>query len=180
MARLLEISPGAGLLPVAAGSCTLSELTPEAITSIAPMRGHTSAVSEALKRLHGVAFPRPNRATGKDGARCIWFGPGRAVLVGPKIATLKYAAITDQSDGWAVLRLHGRDAAAVLARLVPVDLRARAFKRGHCARTLLDHMPVSITRTGARSFDIMVFRSMTNSAVAVLTVSMKSLAAQNG
>ena len=179
MARLLEISPGAGLLPATAGSCTLAELTPDAITSISPHRGKTAVVSAALKRLHGVTFPRPNRATGKDGARCIWFGPDQAMLVGAKIGALKDAAITEQSDGWAVLRLHGRDAPTVLARLVPVDVRARAFKRGHCARTLLDHMPVSIMRTGADSFDIMVFRSMTRTAVEVLSAAMKSLAAQN-
>ena len=179
MASLPVKTPCEWLLPVSVGTCTLSELTPDAITSIAPVRGKTRAVSEALKKMHGVGFPARNRATGRQGARCIWFGPGLAMLVGPVSNVVKDAAMTDQSDGWAVMRLQGRDAEAVLARLVPVDLRARIFKRGHTARTLLFHVPVSITRTGVSGFDIMVFRSMAKTAVDELVQAMKSVAAQN-
>ncbi len=180
MTSLPAKTPCDGLLPVSVGTCILIELTPDAITSIAPVRGKVRAVSEALKQMHGVGFPRPNRTTGQGNARCIWFGPGLAMLVGPVSKEVKDAAMTDQSDGWAVMRLQGEGAQSVLARLVPVDLRAHTFRRGHTARTQLFHLPVSITRTGINRFDILVFRSMAKTAVDALEQAMKSVAAQNG
>ena len=86
--------------------------------------------------------------------------------------------MTDQSDGWAVMRLEGAGARDVLARLCPLDLRAPVFKRGHTARSLLGHMNASITRVGVNAFEIMVFRSMANTAVHELNEAMKSVAAQ--
>lgn len=167
-----------GLLPVRAGQFELSEVLPDAITSIAPFAGEKKKVSEALKAVHGMGFPAPNRATGKDRSRCIWVGPGQAMLVGPKLGDLSGAATTDQTDGWAVMRLQGADCEDVLARLVPVDLRLRSFKSGHTARTRLFHAPLSITRTGADRFELMVFRSMAKTVVDELLVAMKSVAVQ--
>lgn len=178
MVSLIAKAPCEGLLPIAAGDCTLSEVSPEAITSIMPASGQEKSVSEALKRAHGLAFPAPNRATGKEGGRLVWTGLGQAFLVGPVPKPVSGAAMTDQSDAWAVMRLEGASAEAVLARLVPVDLRVVGFKRGHTARTMLFHMSCSITRVGANSFDIMVFRSMAKSAVHELSTAMRSVAAQ--
>ncbi len=178
MAELIAKTPCAELLPVSAGSCTLTELVPEAITSVMPAPGKERAVSDALKQRHRLTFPAPGRATGREGCRLIWSGAGQALLLGP-VPTLAEAALTDQSDAWAVMRLEGERAEAVLARLVPIDLRAASFKRGHCARTLLFHMTCAIARFGADAFDIMVFRSMAKTAVHELTASMKSVAAQD-
>ena len=178
MVELITKSPCEGLLPLTVGGCSLHEVVVQAITSVAPARGQEKATSDALKKLHGVAFPAPGRATGKDGARCIWFGPGQAMLLGAPVAPIMGAVLSDQSDGWAVMRLSGPRAADALARLVPVDLRARAFKRGHTARTLLFHVPASITRTGANAFDIMVFRSMAATAMHELGVALRSVEAQ--
>ena len=98
MTKLLARSPCDGLLPLTIGTCTLEERAPVAITSIAPARGKERTVSGALKKNHGAAFPAPNRATGKDSARCIWFGSGQAMLVGAACGALSDAATTDQSD----------------------------------------------------------------------------------
>ena len=178
MANLIAKTPCEGLLPVTAGTLTLSEVTPAAITSVAPAKGQEKAVSNALKKAFGAALPSANRATGKDGARAIWSGAGQALLLGIVPKPIRNAAMTDQSDAWAVIRLDGADAEAVLARLVPVDLRAVAFKRGHTVRTMLFHMACSVTRVGTNAFDIMVFRSMARTAVHELEVAMKSVAAQ--
>ena len=179
MVELIAKSPCEGILPLTVGGCSLDQILVQAITSIAPARGQEKAISDALKKSHGVAFPAPGRATGKDGARCIWFGPGQAMLLGTAVAPISGAALSDQSDGWAVMRLTGPKAADALARLVPVDLRTATFKRGHTARTLLFHVPASITRTGANAFDIMVFRSMAVTAVHELGVALRSVAAQD-
>jgi heterotetrameric sarcosine oxidase gamma subunit len=178
VANLIARSPCDGLLPVSAGSCTLSEVMPEAITSIAPAKGQEKQVSDALKKALGLTFPASNRASGKDRGRLVWSGAGQAFLLGPVPKPIKGAAMTDQSDAWAVMRLEGAAAENVLARLVPIDLRATTFKRGHTARTMLFHMSCSITRIGPNAFDIMVFRSMAKTAVHELSTAMRSIAAQ--
>ena len=177
MAKLLAKSPCQGLLPIVVGSCSLEEQLPAAITSITPFAGQQKQVSAALKDALGVTFPAPNRATGKEGSRCIWSGMGQALFIGPTIKPIKGAAHSDQSDAWAVMRLTGPDAVLVLAKLAPVNLAHTSFRRGHTVRTLLNHMAVLITRTGTNAFDIMVFRSMAQTAVHELETAMKSVAA---
>ena len=88
------------------------------------------------------------------------------------------AALTDQSDGWARMRLQGPGAEAVLARLVPIDLRVAAFPEGAVARSGLNHMMMVLMREGPQAFQIMVFRSMAGSAVHELAVAMKALTAR--
>ena len=178
MASLIPLTPCAGLLPAEIGGVRLEEVVPEAITSVAPLKGQEKAVSAALKEALGAGLPGPNRTVGKEGARVIWAGRGQAFLLGPPVAP-EGAAVTDQSDAWAVIRIEGKAAEAVLARLTPLDLRASAFKRGHTARTLLNHMTCSLTRLGAQSFEIMVFRSMARTAVHELTEAMDAVAARS-
>ncbi len=181
VADLIAKSPCDGLLPVSAGPVTLSEVDPGVITSLSPHRGKGALASEILKVTHGMAFPAPGRSTGKAGARAIWSGQGQAFLVGPEpdAVLAQTCAMSDQSDGWAVMRLDGFGAEAVLARLCPLDLRPGRFKRGHTARSMLGHMNVSLTKTGAQTFEIMVFRSMAHTAVHELIRAMKSVAAQS-
>lgn len=182
MAELIAKTPCAGLLPVSAGGVTLSEVEAGAMTSLAPFKEQEKALSEALKAEHGVAFPEVNRATGKEGLRAVWFGQGQAMLIGPAAdaALGKLAAMTDQSDAWAVVRLEGVGSEDVLARLVPVDLRAVAFGEGHTARTMLGHMMVSVTRVGTHAFQIMAFRSMAKTLVHEIETAMKGVAARGG
>jgi methylglutamate dehydrogenase subunit D len=180
VAELRAKSPCEGLLPLEIGGITLREQNPGVMTSVAPRKGMQKPLSAALKTAHGMAFPAPGRATGRAGARAIWFGRAHLLLIGPapdpSLAAL--AALTDQSDAWAVVQLAGADADAVLARLVPVDLRAARFKRGATVRTELAHMMASITRSGAQAFQIMVMRSMAHTMVHELKTVMEARAAR--
>jgi sarcosine oxidase subunit gamma len=178
--ELLAKSPCDGLLPLTIGTVTLTEEEPGAMTSLCAYKGQEKALSQALKSAHGIGFPLPGRATGKAGTRAIWFSQGQVLLQGPAAgpSLARYGAITDQSDAWAVVRLEGKGALGVLARLVPLDLRPGAFKRGHTARTDLVHMMVSLTKTGENSFQIMVFRSMAGTLVHDLKTAMEGVAAR--
>lgn len=180
MVELVDKTPCDGLLPKEIGGLRLSEVNAGQITSITPYKGKEKAVSDALKAAYGMAFPAANRATGKEGARAVWFARGQAVLMGPQVdAGLgKHAALTDQSDAWAVVRLEGDGAEDVLARLVPLDLRAQHFKRGHTARSYLMHMTCSVTRIADKAFQIMVFRSMAGTLVHDLERAMEAVAAR--
>ena len=179
MIDLTPQMPFAGLLPVSFGDTTLGELDLGHITSLSPYWGQENAANVALKAAYGVGIPAPGRATGKTGARAIWSGQGQAFLLGPApdIALAKTCAITDQSDGWAVAELTGPNARNVLARLCPLDLRPSVFKRGHTARSLLGHMNAQITRTGADTYMLMVFRSMAATAAHEISEAMRSVTA---
>lgn len=178
--QLAAKSPCEGLLPLTIGDVTLTEDMPAAMTLIAPYKGRKDALSKALNAAHGMAFPAPNRATGKVGGRAIWFGRAQALLIGPAAdpSLAAHAALTDLSDGWAVVRLEGDQAENVLARLIPIDLRATVFKRGHTARTEIKHMMGSITRIGPKAFQIMVFRSFSETLIHDLKRAMEAVAAR--
>lgn len=180
MADLTAKSPCDGLLPLEFGDVLLSEPDQTCLTSLAPFKGQDAALSEALKAAHGMAAPAPNRATGREGARAVWFGQSHVMLIGPEpdAGLAQYAAMTDQSDAWAVLRIEGAGAEDVLARLVPLNLSQTVFKRGHSARSLLQHMTISITRVGDTAFQIMAFRSMAGTLVHELETAMKGVAAR--
>jgi len=173
--ELTPRSPCGAALPLTIATMTLSEVNPGALTSVAAFQGQDAALSVALKAAHGMDAPKPNRATGKDGARAIWFGQRMTLLMGPApdAGLAKYAALTDQSDAWAVVRLQGTGARDVLARLTPLDLRAGVFKRGHTARSDLQHMMSSITRVGEDAYIIMVFRGFAETLVHDLQTAMR-------
>lgn len=180
MVELVALSPCRGLLPLDVGDLRLREDRAGVLTSVIPFVGMENAVSDLLKSAHGLSMPAPNRSIGKTGNRVLWFGRGQVLLAGPdpdpRLA--EHAALGDQSDAWAVVRLDGGQAQDVLARLVPVDLRPGQFKRGHTIRTELGHMVTSITRIGASSFQIMAFRSMAKTLVHDLKTAMEGVAAR--
>jgi sarcosine oxidase subunit gamma len=173
--ELIAKTPCAGLpLPVTRGGATLSEWVPGRMTAVMPHDGQ--ATDKALKSLN-LAFPAPNTMAG-NGPRIVWTGRGQAFLIGaePPQGLDGAAALVDQSDGWAGLRLEGPAAADVLARLVPLDLRAMAV--GTAARSLLAHMALVLMRPEAEVFEMLVFRSMARTAVHEIDTAMRQLAAR--
>ncbi|MBK0328336.1 sarcosine oxidase subunit gamma [Rhodobacteraceae bacterium F11138] len=180
MVELIARTPCQALLPLEIGGVVVREEDVGRLTSIMPYRGQHAAVSATLKAAHGIELPAPGRMYEAQCAQAIWFGRGQTMLIGPApdAALSRDAALTDQSDAWAVVRLHGDSAEDVLARLVPVDLRAASFSCGHTARTRLMHLAASITRLDDRTFRIMVFRSMAMTLVHDLKTAMEGVAAR--
>lgn len=180
MAELIAKSPCDGLLPVKIGTNTVSEVDFGPIWSVSPLKGATEKTSKAMEAAHGVAFPAPNQALVSGDVTALWFGRAHAVLIGaePDAKVKAQAAVTDQSDAWTVVRLEGDGAEAVLARLVPVDLRLSAFGVGQTVRSLVYHMTGSITRVDEKAFQIMVFRSLAHTLVHDLKTAMEAVAAR--
>lgn len=178
MPSLIEKSACDGLLPLVAGAVNLSEAAPVRITSLAAFAGRNHACAAALKAL-GLDWPEPGRAVTKGDAACLWSGRNQALLIAADPAGLAgIAALTDQSDGWTRMRLEGAGAEAVLARLVPLDLGARAFPTGSVALSGLNHMRMVLHRSGREGFAIMVFRSMAATAIHEIGTAMSALAAR--
>jgi heterotetrameric sarcosine oxidase gamma subunit len=159
------------------GAVTLAEVAVGPITSIAVYPGGAKALAKGLKPL-GLTFPAPNSFIEKKGARIVWTGREQAFLMGIGPPALEGAAVTDQSDGWAVLSLSGPAAVEVLARLVPVDMRLAAFPVGRAIRSGLNHMNAVILRTGDYAVEIMVFRSMARTAWHELETTMHMVSAR--
>lgn len=180
MARLVALSPCAGLLPLTAGSVTLTEVDPGPVWSVAPFAGKSAEVGKVLESALGLPFPAPGTSHFGKGARTLWTGRGRALVIGADLpAGLgALAAVTDQTDAAAVVLMEGAGTEAVLARLVPVDLRPAAFGPGRTARTLVGHMQAQVTRDPAGGIEIMVMRSMAGTLVHDLSRAMAAVAAR--
>lgn len=177
MASLIAKSATDGLLPLSIGTLTLRDATPARLSAIAPFVGQDKAVDTALRAL-GLGWPGPDRAMVADAAACLWSGRGQAFVVNADVSALTGAAVTDIGDGWVGLGLDGAGAAEALARLIPLDLGAKAFPVGASARSGLGHMMVLIHRSAAAAFTLYVFRSMAATAVHEIETAMKALAAR--
>lgn len=179
MDELAERAPFEGLLPIEIGGVRIVAEDLGRLTSVSPV-GDASVLSDALEVGHGMAWPKPGRATGKSGARCIWFGLREVLLVGPApdADLARHAAVVDVSDGWAAVSVEGAPGVDVLARLVPIDLRPAVFKRGHTARTHVGHMPASVTRLGPERLLVLTFRSMAGTMAHELRRALEAVAAR--
>ncbi|MDP3962153.1 MAG: sarcosine oxidase subunit gamma family protein [Pseudorhodobacter sp.] len=178
MPSLIAKSPLAGHAPLTLAGVTLSEIVLDRMTSVAPFNGQKKAFAAALKAL-GLGFPLPNRFTASGSARLVWTGRDQAFLIGTAPDSLATAAaLTDQSDGWACLALTGPASLAVLARLIALDLRPARFAPGSAARTALNHMSAIVMRVDAQRFELLVFRSMAQTAWHEITAAIQSVAAR--
>lgn len=173
----LIAKPALEKAPLTLGTCRLEAVDLGPITSVALFPGQEKAMAKALKPL-GLSFPGPNSLSAKAGVQLVWTGREQAFLIGAAAPDFgAAAAVTDQSGGWAALRLSGDKAAEVLMRHVPLDLRAAAFPPGRAVRAPLGHMSSVVIREEA-GFLILIFRSMARTAWHEIEVAMRTLAAR--
>ena len=174
MAELAPRTAFAGLaLPHAAGAARLAALPEVPRTALAPFAGQEAAVAAAL----GATLPAAGASGRWAGGRILWAGAGLWLVEGGAPALAACALAADASDAWAGLRLDGRAAREVLARLVPLDLAAAAFPPGAVARSLLRHVPLLIVAADD-GFELLIPRSYAGTAVEELAVAMDAVAAR--
>lgn len=178
MVELVAKDPTMSRLPLTYGSTALRAVQPRRITSVAPFKGATQAVSDALMSDIGVRLPEPGKLSKGADAEIAWTALGQFFVLqpqgAPQLPSLA-AAVTDQSDGWVSVQLDGQGAEDVMARLCPLDLRA--VSDGDAVRSLIGHMNAVILRR-ADGFELMVFRSMAQTLLHELDRVMRSVAAQ--
>ena len=179
---LNALSPFAGLLHSvgSGGGVTVSDRDGLGLASLMTLKSQRVTVAERLAAAYGIALPDgPNRVAVGDMA-VIGTGPGKwfAVREGAAnglaadLAALLEgaAAVADQSDGYAVLRLQGPALRQVLAKGVAIDLHDLAFPVNRAAVTAIAHIGVTLWRLddavdGSPVFEIALFRSMAGSFV---------------
>lgn len=173
MVKLIATHATRRALPLEIGEAVLEDAQPDAITWIAPFDGKLNAVKRTLG-----GFPEAGEVADVKSGRALSVGPGQALILGT-VTACNGAAIVDQSDAWTVVALDGAGARDVLARVTPLDLRDGALPNGKTARTLIGHMTASITRVGPFRYELMVFRSMTETLLEELERAMRGVAARS-
>jgi methylglutamate dehydrogenase subunit D len=145
------------------------------IASLAAFNGQSDALKAAILKVYGLELPAtPQRIAANDIA-FVWSGPDQWIAIAeqgdgrdleaelkPLLAGL--AAVVDQSDGRAVVRVSGARARDVLAKGVPIDLHARVFKPGSVAITHASHIGVTLWQIdGTPTYELALARSFADS-----------------
>ena len=178
-ARLIPLAPFAGLAGVGTGHGVIAtDRDGLGLATVALRKGQGEALGQRVKERFGLLLPDGPRRQAAGGVAFAGTGPGMwlaarerggndfAAALEAELGDL--AAVTDQSDGYAVLRLTGPELRNALAKLIPLDLHARAFKPGDVASTVASHMGVTLWRLddaadGSPVFEFAVFRSLAGS-----------------
>jgi len=161
----------------------IGELSGLGLATVASRQGQDAALKSAVLQAYGVQLPESSRVAQGSAVSFIGYGLGQRLAVSESLAhealagdlsqrLAGLASISDQSGGRTVLRVSGPRARDVLAKGLPVDLDPRAFPLGSAAASIIGHMGVQLWQVDdTRSYDIAVFRSLSQSFWRWLTAS---------
>jgi heterotetrameric sarcosine oxidase gamma subunit len=170
---LTQRSAFAGLLQPVNASDTAgvlaSERTDLQIATVVARQGR-EALAERVRSTYGIDLPVGPKRAATDRIAFIGTGPrtwlalrqdGGSLVDDLQHALGDIAAVSDQSDGYAVLRLSGDKVRATFEKGLSVDLHPRAFRPGDAAVTTCSHLGVIIWQLDeAPSYEIALFRSL--------------------
>jgi sarcosine oxidase subunit gamma len=106
-----------------------------------------------------LPLPGPNAVTRADAMSILWLGP-RSWLVIAEHVDAEGGAAFDVSASRVAWTLRGAQAALVINKHCPLDLRASAFAPGTCAQSVFGQVNVLCYRhLSADAFTLMVARS---------------------
>jgi methylglutamate dehydrogenase subunit D len=148
----------------------IDEVTGRDLLQLAGWPDSFEAAQARLARLCGCPEPRDTRSASTSGATTLFrIGPDRVWLVapvernlGPQLDatfTANEAVVTELGHSRTIIRVGGRVATDLLARLIAIDLDDREFPTGHFAQTPLLHTGVLVHRAAFNDFDVYVPRS---------------------
>ena len=175
--------PGRFGKPDGEPSVMIGELSGLGLATVASRQGQDAALKSAVLQAYGVQLPESSRVAQGSAVSFIGYGLGQRLAVSESLAhealagdlsqrLAGLASISDQSGGRTVLRVSGPRARDVLAKGLPVDLDPRAFPLGSAAASVIGHMGVQLWQVDdTRSYDIAVFRSLSQSFWRWLTAS---------
>lgn len=139
------------------------------LASVIVREGQGDALRSVLTSRWSCEPPATPRVGKGSGCDLVWSGPGQWLAVSPSrdiAARLEaelagIAAIADQSDGRAMLRISGPRARHVLAKGCSLDLHPRALRTGDAALTAIAHVGVHLWQADdAPAYDLALPRSM--------------------
>lgn len=142
------------------------------MATVIARQGVTRELAEHFASIYGVTLPTsPAVAKGRDCA-LVWAGPDQWFAVSSDRAfpgnlaggLNRIAAVSDQSDGRALLNLRGERLRDALAKGCPIDLHPRAFAAGAAAVTVIGRIGVHLWQLPSDDgMHVAVIRSMAGS-----------------
>ena len=156
------------------------------LATVAVRKSQSPALTQRVNERFGLLLPAGPRRAAAAGVAFAGTGPGMWLATQEKggnefAAALEeeigaMAAVTDQSDGYAVLRLAGPKVRDALAKIIPLDVHPAVFRPGDVASTTASHMGITLWRLedaaeGSPVFEVAVFRSLAGSFWHALSLS---------
>jgi heterotetrameric sarcosine oxidase gamma subunit len=169
------LSAYAGLLkpvgPAAAGVVVQDRVDLQIATVIA--RGDRAALAARIGAAYGVDLPIGLKRVEAGAIAFVGTGPRTWLAtrdgLGDLSADLRQAlgdaaAVSDHSDGYAVLRVSGPQARATFEKGIGIELHPRAFRPGDAAATTCAHLGIVLWQLDeAPAYEVAVFRSLAGS-----------------
>jgi methylglutamate dehydrogenase subunit D len=136
------------------------------LATVMALAGRRDAIAAAL----GIAPPTGSRRIAADDLALIGTGPDVWLAVKEKTGSgwasglaerlVDAASVSDQSSGYAVLRLEGAAARELLSRGAFIDFHPSCFGPGSAAVTVIAHMGVILWQIDdAPTYEVALFRS---------------------
>lgn len=148
------------------------------LAAVMARRGAPDALNQRIRERFGIDLPQGPHRSAATGVVFAGTGPaawlalverdGNDFAVRLMDELEGVASVSDQSDGYTLIRLSGTHVRDALAKLVPIDVHPRAFKVGDVASTVASHVGVTVWRMpdepdSTAVFEVILFRSLTRS-----------------
>lgn len=153
----------------------LSLVRGRATALVIARKGQMDALASAVREAYGAALPEGPRCAG-DTVVFVGIGHGQWLALRPgsedgfafetelRARLGNLASLSDQTDARVAIGVAGPRARDLLAKLLPVDLDARAFPAGSVASSVLGHISATVLHSDqGPSFEIFVSRSYAES-----------------
>lgn len=155
--------------PPGAAGVAVSERSDLQIATVIARQG-ADAFSARVRTVYGIDLPPGPRYVGSERMAFVGTGPRTWLVMREGGSFLPdelrrelgdIAAVSDQSDGYAVLRLSGPKVRATFEKGLCVDLHPSAFRPGDAAVTACAHLGVILWQIDeAPTYEVAVFRSL--------------------
>jgi methylglutamate dehydrogenase subunit D len=145
-------SPLETATPFKSATLHIIEVQDIAITQIAGADRHVKKALGKVPLSVGVAMVSGKQTIFKVSPTQYW-------LLNGEVAPTSGCYLTPLSSGRTVIAIEGEPARDLLAKCVPFDFHASAFKPGHFAMTGIHHTPVLIHCVAENRFELYVLRT---------------------
>lgn len=151
------------------GGVTATPLENLNLATVICRKGQAKALAAKVKKLFKVTLEDASRRSGEGAVSFVGTGPGIWLAVNENYDPLwvmqltkdleGLASVSDQSDGYAPIRLEGPKVIEVMEKGVFTDLHLSAFPVGAAGGFSVHHVGVILWRRAELAFDILSFRS---------------------
>ena len=150
---------------------TLTEVSQFTLAHLTAFKGQKAALEIAIRDEFSIELPNNSRRIERNRISFIGIGPEQWMVMAydpdsngflTKLAHVVdgLAALVDQSDARAILRISGSDSRRALAKGVSVDLDPQVFEKDHAATTLAAGLSISLWQLeDTPTYEISVFRA---------------------